>query len=68
MMAESESTNLDLLELEDRIHQLLTSELEKDMDLKGGDGIPDIDMLKRHKLHVLKSSKNLETVVYYRYG
>lgn len=48
MMAELESTNLDLLELEDRIHQLLTSELEKELDLKGEDGLPDVDRLNRH--------------------
>ncbi len=61
MMAESESTNLDLLELEDRIHQLLTSELEKELDLKGEDGIPDVDRIRRHVDDLMNSETYILT-------
>jgi pilus assembly protein CpaF len=48
MMADSESINQELLELEDRIHQQLTSELEMKLDSSAEDGLPNVAELQQH--------------------
>lgn len=45
MMAESDSINKEMLELEDRVHQLLTNELEIKLDSTADGGLPDIEEL-----------------------
>jgi pilus assembly protein CpaF len=46
MMAESDSINQEMLELEDRVHQLLTNELEIKLDSTADGGLPDIEELQ----------------------
>lgn len=45
-MADSETTNPDMLELEDHIHQLLTSELESEMEAGERQELPEVDDLQ----------------------
>ena len=61
-MAKSESINQELLELEDRIHQQLTSELEMKLDVSAEDGLPNVDELQKHVEGLIDEEKHKQWV------
>jgi pilus assembly protein CpaF len=60
-MADSETTKPDMLELEDHIHQLLTSELESEMEAGERQELPDVDDLRARIQRLIQGEAHILT-------